>query len=919
MMRRVFRIPFTRGHIDREIDDELAFHIETRTRRLIAAGWSADAARSEAMRQFGDVASVRASCVELDQERERAMHRANLIAELRQDVAFAVRTLRRNFAFTVLVVGALAVGIGANTAIFTLVDAVLVAKLPVSHPEALVAIGNTSRVGGISTGFPQTNLISYPLYKDLRDRNQSFSGLLASGRSDRLDVRVDDNDAELEHPRGRFVSGNYFSLLGVSPLLGRTFDARVDDVPGGSPVITISYAYWMRRFHGAPDVVGRQILVNGIKMAIVGVTRPGFTGEIVGLSNDVWLPIAMVDVLKPNARRLDDRLVNWLLLLGRLKPGATLARAERELQTLMQQSIVANSTPTTGRAFLEGKPKYYVSSGTRGFSRIRELFRAPLLTLMIGVGLLLCIICANVANLLLARSIARGRELSVRLALGAGRGRLVRQLLTESAVLATIGAACGLAVAWWASRGLVVLAAAGIPFAVDLSLDMRILAFTAAISVGAVLIFGLAPALRASRLDLASSIRAAAPSLMASGQGRRSRRFPLGTALISAQVALSIVLLVGAGMLVRSLRNVESQDVGVDRDHLVILELDINTPGYTRVRLGNLAHALRDRIAAIPGVAAVTYSENGLFSGTDNGTTIEIPGFVAHEVSDTLVGYDNVGPGFAHAVGARIVDGRDILASDEGKAPRTALVNESFARFFFAGQRAVGKFVHVNDSIAIQIAGVIGDVRDHDLSGQIERRMYLPFVHTDTQPGQWGQPGTMRMEIRAAGAPTSIVQPVRRAVVATDPLLPISSIDPLVTLMSESISQQRLLAQLATGYGVLALVLAAIGLYGVMTYAISRRTNEIGLRVALGADRGQIVAMVLRDALRLVAAGVVIGVPLALAAARLLEAQLHGVSVGDPYSFGLAVIVLTAAAIAAALVPARRAANVAPLVALRAE
>jgi predicted permease len=916
-MRRVFRIPFTRGYIGREIDDELAFHLEARTRKLIAAGWSPDAARREALRQFGDVVAVRDSLVALDHQRERAMKRANVLAELRQDVAFAFRTLRRNLGFTLLVVTALAVGIGANTAIFTLVDSVLVDKLPVKDPESLVAIGDPRRVGGVSIGFPQTNLISYPLYKDLRSRNDLFTGLLASGRADRLDVHVDAGATDFEHPRGRYVSGNYFAVLGVTPLIGRTFDASVDDVPGASRIVTISYGYWNRQFNRDPNVVGRTILINGLKMTIIGVTRPGFTGEIVGISNDIWLPVSMVDVLRPSQPRLDDRLTNWLLLLGRLEPGATVAQAAREIPTLMQRSIVANSTPQTAAAFIEGKPKYYVAAGTRGFSRVRELFRAPLVTLMIGVALILAIICANVANLLLARAIARGRELSVRLALGAGRGRLVRQLLTESAVLAAAGACVGLLVAWWSSRGLVALVAQDVTFSVNLSLRPAILAFTALISAGAVLVFGLAPALRASRLDLASSIRAASPSLMAGS--RDARRFPLGTALIAAQVALSVVLLVGAGMLVRSLRNVELQDVGVDRDHLVVLDVDINTPGYRGARLAGVAHALRDRIAAIPGVAAVTYSENGLFSGTENGTTIEVPGFTARDVADTSVGYDNVGPGYARTLGARIIDGRDILASDEGKAPRIAVVNESFAKFYYPGQRALGKYFHVNDSIAVQIVGVIGDIRDHDLTADVQRRFYQPFVHTDTQPGQLSQPGTMRLAIKAAGDPVSIVQPIRRAVLEVDPQLPISGIDPLVTLMAQSITQQRLLTQLATAYGVLALLLAAIGLYGVMTYAISRRTSEIGLRVALGADRGRIVRLVLRDALRLVAAGLAIGIPLALAATRLLEAQLHGVKPGDPVAMGTAVAVLIAAAIVSALLPAVRAANVAPIVALRAE
>ena len=919
-MRRVFRVPFTRGRIDREIDDELAFHLEARTRKLIAAGWSAEAAHREAVRLFGDVASVRESCVELDRQRERAMHRSNMLIELRQDGRFALRALRRNLGFTSLIVTALAVGIGANTAIFTLVDSVLVAKLPVKDPDALVAIGDPARVGGMSQGQPPvTSILSYPLYKDLRERNHVFSDVLASGRSDRLDVRIDKSAAELEHPRGRFVSGNYFSLLGVRAELGRMFDASVDENRGASPVVTISYGYWMRRFHGDRGVVGKQIVVGGMKMTILGVTERDFTGDIVGTSNDIWLPIAMVDVLRPNLKRLDDRGVSWLLLLGRLKPGVTLEQAQREIPALMEQSILANTTPPNAKSFLGVRQKYFVESGAKGFSAVRRTFHAPLITLLIGVALLLCIICANVANLLLARSIARGRELSVRLALGAGRGRLVRQLLTEAGVLAAISAAVGLVIAWWASRALLVLAASGVPFTVSVSFDARILAFTLVVTVGSVLLFGLAPAFRAARVDVASSIRASAPSLSPAGLAGRGRRAPLGTALIAGQVALSVVLLAGAGMLVQSLRNVESQDVGLERDRLLIVEPDINTPGYQGARLASVVHTLRDRIATLPGVAAVTYSENGIFSGTENGMTIEVPGFDARQVSDTVAYYDHVGPGYVAAIGGHLLAGRDIAPSDEGKLTRVAVVNQALASFYFPGQSAIGKYLHVNDSIALQIVGVIGDVRDHDLLNDVPRRMYLPYVVTDSQPGQVGQPGTLRFEIRATGDPASLVQPVRRAILAEDPSLPINYIRPLAESMARSIGQQRLLAQIAAGFGVLALVLAAVGLYGVMTYAISRRTSEIGLRVALGAERGDILRMVLFDALRLIVIGVAIGVPLALGAARLLLTQLHGVSPVDPLSVGVAVIVLASAAIVAALRPAVRASRVPPIVALRAE
>ena len=372
-------------------------------------------------------------------------------------------------------------------------------------------------------------------------------------------------------------------------------------------------------------------------------------------------------------------------------------------------------------------------------------------------------------------------------------------------------------------------------------------------------------------------------------------------------------------MLVQSLQNVESQDVGLDRDHLLIVDPDIITPGYQGARLGNVVHALRDRLAALPGVAAVTYSENGIFSGTENGTTIEVPGFTARQVRDTIVFYDHVGPGYVSTIGARLLAGRDVAPSDEGKLARVAVVNQALATFYFPGQSAIGKYLHLNDSIAIQIVGVIGDVRDHDLVAAIPRRMYLPYATTDSEPGQVDPPGSLRLEIRTTGDPAALVQEVRRAIVAADQSLPINAIRPLADAMSRSIAQERLLAQIASAFGILALLLAAVGLYGVMTYAISRRTSEIGLRVALGAEGRDILRMVLFDALRLVAIGLAVGIPLALGAARLLATQLHGVPIADAMSLGVAVLVLTSAAIAAALQPAMRAAHVAPLIALRAE
>ncbi|MEP6491130.1 MAG: ABC transporter permease [bacterium] len=913
-MRRVFRLPFGRANIAREVDDELAFHLEMRVQRLVLLGMTPEAARAEALRQFGDVGSVRDDCVTMDEQRERAMQRVHVFEELQQNVVYAGRTLRRNIGFTLVIVCALALGIGANTAIFTLINAVLVRTLPVSHPEQLVAIGSPLRVNSLSQGGPRVDLLAYPVYQDLRDRNRSFSGLIATGRAGRLDARIDGTNAELEHPRGRFVSANYFSVLGVGATVGRTFNGTEDDTPGASPVAAISYGYWTRRFHNDPLVVGRTIVVQGVRITIIGVAQPSFSGDIVGASPDVWMPITMQDALRPNQRLLNDVNSSWIMALGRLKPGVTLEQARQNVKAVIEESILAKTPGKAGRAFLDGKPPYFVNSGAKGFSRVRETFQAPLLTLMIGVALLLCIICANVANLLLARSIARGREMAVRLALGADRRRLIRQLLTESFILALIGAAVGMLVAWWGSRSLLVLSG-GSPTTLDLGMDMPVLAFTLGLSFAAVLLFGLAPALRASRVDLASTMRAGGQSVAGSALGQRGQRAPLGKLLIIGQVALSVVLLVGATMLVRSLRNVQSVDVGMDRDHLIIVDVDINGRGYTGAPLANLVHSLRDRIGAIPGVRGVGYSENGIFSGTESGTHIQVAGFTMHAPSDSSAAYDQVSPGYAGAIGGRLMQGRDIAASDEGKLARVVLVNQSLAQFYFPNQNAVGKFIHMQDSVAIEIVGVMADTRDHDL-GVPSRRLYFPYAHHDTIVGP---PGSLTLEVRTAGDPTAMVQRVRREIVAVDPALPIDAITPLPTLMLGSIGAERLVAQLATAFGVLALMLAAIGLYGVMTYAIARRTGEIGLRVALGAQRANVLSMVLVDALRLVALGVAIGLPLALASTRLLRAQLHGVGTIDPVSIGVAVSVLGISAVIAVLIPALRASRVSPIVALRAE
>lgn len=834
------------------------------------------------------------------------------MGELPQDISYAFRALRRNPGFAAVVVLSLALGIGANAAIFTLVNAVLLRTLPVKAPGELVALGDPARTNSLSMGSVRADLFSYPLYKDVRDNNRFLTGLAASGRAGRLDAHIDSANAGVEHPRGRLVSGNYFSVLGVTAQLGRMLDSSEDLAIGASPVVVMSDGYWTRRFQRNAAVIGRAIVVNNAQYTIIGVAPPTFTGEIVGQDYDLWIPLTMQGVLMPNEKALDQRGAAWLLLLGRLKPGVTLAQARAAATTLIRE-FMANNATSAGEAELLRKGRIFISSGARGFSRVRQTYELPLLTLMIGVGLLMLIICANVANLLLARAVARSREMAVRVAVGAGRLRLVRQLLTESAVLGLLSAAAGLAVAYWGSHLLLALVADGasaIPLRVQL--DLPVLAFTVGITAVAVTLFGLAPALIASRVDLASTMRASARSLTGGAMGARGRRIPVGKLLVSGQIGLSLVLLVGAALLVRSLQTVANADAGLDRDHLLIVDVDTKGRGLTGDRLNAFVDELRSRLAGVPGVVAVSESENGIFSGTDSETSFHVTGFTEQTSDDSLGSYDRVGPGYAGALGARVVQGRDLAASDPANGSPVALVNASFAKHYFGDASAIGRAFRYADTTSVTIVGVIADTKDHTLTGAPVRRFYMQYNNRLLD-----EPGGLRFEVRAAGDPAALVQAVRRAVKALDPAISLDGDNPLSDLMRQSIREERLLARLASGFGVLALLLAAIGLYGVMTYAVSRRTGEFGLRVALGAQRTNVLKLVLGDALTLVVLGVAAGVPLAVAGTSLLRSQLHGVAVTDPTAILAALSVLAVSATVAALIPALRATRVEPLAALR--
>ncbi len=910
-LRRVFRFPSrTARSIAEDVDEELRFHLDMRAAELAARrGLDPGAARAEALRQFGDLEDARSYIRSLDRRTETATRRRQLMETVRQDLVLGLRGLRRSPGFAAIVVLALAVGIGAATAVFTVVNAVMIRPLPVPHPERLVGFGDPTLVGTFSSGFPRSDLFSYGLYTDLRDGTRLVPELFASGGPGRLDVVVRDGPggAEPEHPRGRLVSGNYFAVLGVRPILGRALTPADDAAPGAGPVAVISHAYWQRRFGGDPAAVGRSIRVNGTPLTVVGVAPEGFSGEVVGAMTDLWIPLTMQPDLTPGQDWLKPRDTNWLMMMGRLRPGATFAQAEAEFSAIARPAI--REASTTAPAADAPEPRIDAYPGARGFSWLRDDAGTALATLMGLVGLVLLVVGANVANLLLARAAARRTEIGVRLALGAGRGRVVRQLLTESLLL---GAAAGTLALLVVAGGMALLLRraaedGGGGMNLDLSLDARVLGFAAGLSLATAVLLGLLPAVRATYVDLAVALRSHARGLSGDPLAGGGRRLGLGKWLVVGQVALSLVLLAGTGLLVRSVENLESTDMGVARDEILVVTVDAQATGRTGEHLRALHGRLAERLGRVPGVRAVTYSQNGILTGSESTTTLQVPGFVARAAADTSANFDRVGPGYFRTVGARLLRGRDIEARDDANAPRVAVINQTMAKFYFGAGDPLGRSLQV-DAARYEIVGVAADVTHGSLREAPSRRFYTPLAQDES--------GWVVFMLRTAGDPARAAAAARREVLAADPALRVIDSQPLATVVKRSVAGERWVARTAGAAGGLALVLAALGLYGVMTYTIVRRTSEFGLRIALGARPADVALQVLRETMLLVLLGTAIGVPAVLGAARLLRHQLVGVGLVDPPTFAAALAVLAASAALAGLRPASRAGRVAPQVAL---
>lgn len=850
------------------------------------------------------------------------------MGSLGQDLRYGARMLLKSKAFTAIAVLSLALGIGANTALFSLVDAVLLKMLPVKKPTELVLFNWLSGPRGMSRGIngtidtdPATGMrtstsFSYLAFERFRDHNESLSDVFAFARLYELNVSL---DGQPEIARGQLVSGSYYAGLGVRAVKGRTITLD-DDNAGAAPVAVITYRYWQRRFGEDPEIVGKTVIVNNVPFTIIGVTPSEFSGALqVGESADLSIPFAMQSQLSPN--EWSDTSTPWLWwvqIMGRLSPGVTMEQAAASFESIFQQSAEEGWTAALARFPPQGQaqnpaprdvPKLRAGSGSQGLTESRRAYSEPLTILLAIVGLVLLIACANVANLLVARGATRQKEIAVRLAIGASRWRLVRQLLTESVLLALLGGAAGVLFAYWGKDLLLSLRPWGAgELALDLKLDLRVLGFTIAVSLVTGLLFGLAPALRSTRVDLTPALKDNARSV-AGG----SRSF-LTKSLIVAQVAMSLVLLVGAGLFVRTLRNLQNVDVGFNRENLLLFNVDPGLNAYTNAQIVQLYRRLTERLEAAPGVKAAAVSLIPLLAGRGRTISISVQGHTSQPGDEDDAKVNTVGESFFKTMEMPLLLGRSLSFHDDERAPRVAVINQMMARKYFGDETPLGRrfgFGGPETSGQIEIVGVARDAKYTGMRQGTGPTVYLPYPQSI--------PRWATFIVRSSGNPTALTASIRDAVREVDSNLPIFDVKTQSQQADESLVQERMFATLASFFGVLALLLACVGLYGVMSYGVARRTNEIGIRMALGATATRVTRMVMRETMLVVTIGVAIGLGAAVATTRLVAARLFGLAPTDPLTVSFAVVLMIAVAALAGYIPARRAARVDPMIALRYE
>ena len=830
---------------------------------------------------------------------------------LTKDLLYALRGFRKNPGFTTIAVLSLALGIGANTAIFSLMDRVILRLLPVRNPAELVLLtANGPRRGHVDTAYDDTYTFSYPMYRDFRDRTPVFDGVLAwYPLAASFSLR-----GQTERVQANLVTGDYFAVLGVKTALGRPITPDDDRVAGGSPIIVLSHAFWVQRFGADPGVLNRTVSIDGHPMTVIGVAARGFQGLAVGEAPVIFVPVSMQAQMIPGRSKLDDRRSMWLNVMARLKPGVSRPAAEAAMNVFWRPTLEAElkEMSQTSAAFRQRFLARHLSlePAGNGISALRQMFGTPLILLMALVGVVLLIACANVANLSIARAAGRQREVAIRLALGARRGAIVRQVLVESLALAFAGGALGVALAAWSGELLLrMLPIAGISSAVSSGPDLRILAFTAAISIVSGAVFGLAPAWQTTRPSVAATLKEQAAGVLASSSHVRFRKI-----LVAGQVALSLLLLIGAGLFLRSLRNLKMIDPGFRPDHLISFTIDPALNGYDNPRAIALFDRLLERLRSLPGVRAAMAGVTPLLTGDNWDQSVTVPGREPRE-NETAPNVDAVSPGYFASLGTPLIAGREFTPADGPSAPRVAVVNEAFARAYFEGVDPLGRIFYFNadpTKTPIEIVGIARDGKYADLREEKQRFAFCPY-------SQRYNAGSMTFYVRTHQEPETLTSAMRLAVREADANLPISNVKTMEQQIDESVFADRMVSALSAFFGLLATSLACIGLYGVMSYTVTQRTREIGIRMALGAGRRAVLGMVLGEVSLLVGIGVAVALPVSFPLSALAQSLLFGVPAHDPAVLLGATCLLAATAMLAGYIPAARATRVDPLSALRHE